>query len=245
MLKLERTSHDHDVSITFRNKEHVFTRSFLTAFTVALMIHLGLILIFHISPLKIRWSNTPSLPIVIETDLAHNENLVLANISPETLPDHFLLTAPASLPYLPSTPIYSNPRQIEYSEKSHAILDLFNEIEKEIYLPAFSPASRASYSEPISILISGPLASKTLIKNPSAQEHQINISSGLNIQRPQHLLYSVLVDEQSGRVFWHESLQKIDNPSLETFATTMIYEMQFAPTPSAFVVAGQIELHLK
>lgn len=245
MLKLERTSHDHDVSITFRNKEHVFTRSFLTAFTVALIIHLGLILIFHISPLKIRWSNTPSSPIVIETDLAHHENnLVLANISPEALPNNILLTAPASLPYLPSTPIYSTHRQIEHSEKSQAIDDLFNEIEKEIYLPTFSPASRTSYLEPISILISGPLASKTLINDPSAKEHQINISE-LNIQRPQLLFYSVLVDEQSGRVFWHEPLQKIDNSSLETLATSMIYEMQFAPKPSAFVVAGQIELHLK
>lgn len=245
MLKLERTSHDHDVSVTFRNKEHFFTRPFLTAFGVALAIHLGLILLFQISPLKIRWNNTSSLPIIVETDLARpGENLVVANISPDALPDNILLKAPPPLPFLASYPLFLHNRQIEYIEESPAGVNLFNEIEKEIYLPTFSPAGSSSL-KPISVLISGPLASRALINNPLTKDYRTNVLSELIVQIPKHLLYSVLVDEQSGRIFWHEPLQQTDNAALEKFVTSIIYGLQFAPTPSAFVTAGKIELHLR
>lgn len=237
MLKLERTSHDHDVSVTFRSKEYFLTRPFLTALGVALTIHLGLFLLFQVSPLKIRWNNTYSLPIIVETDLAQNgENLVVANISPDALPDNILLTAPPSLPFLATSPLFLNNRQMEYIEETHVEVNLFEEIEKEIYLPTFSPAGSSSL-KPISILISGPLASRTIINNPVLDLE--------TVKTPRHLIYSVLVDEQSGCIFWHEPLQQSDDVALEKCVTSLIYGLQFATTPSAFVTAGKIELHLR
>ncbi|MBA3817117.1 MAG: hypothetical protein H0X29_11490 [Parachlamydiaceae bacterium] len=167
------------------------------------------------------------------------------NIIPDQLPDNVLFTAPPSLPYMPHLPVFAKHRQIEYNRETHAVvdIDLFHEIEKMVFLPSFSPAAKKSFSDPISLLISGPLANKKLVNNPLEKDEQKKLFSEINTQLPQHIFYSVLVDEQSGRIFWHEPLQSIENANIQSLATKILYELQFTTTPSAFVTAGQVELH--
>lgn len=242
MLKLEKTSRDHDVSVAFCSKEHFFTRPLLTALAVALGIHLGFIILFQVSPLKIRWDNTPILPSIVETELLPpGENLVMAKIDLEALPDNILTKAPPPLPFLADLPLFLPNRHIEFKGQAQALTTLFTEIEKEIYLPSFSQAGSPSLG-PLSVHISGPLANKKLI-NDHLQKYPTNIFSELNTKAPQRLLYSVLVDEQSGSVFWHELVEKGVNEAMEKMGSGIIYGLEFAKMPSAFVTAGQIELY--
>lgn len=245
MLKLERTSHDQDISITFRTKERFLTHPLLISMAIAMAIHLGFLLFFHITPLKIHWGNHPSPPVLVEAELGpSDENLVLADISLNVMPDNILLKAPPSLPFLSNDFLYTRSHSIAHFYTSEGSVDLFQEIEQEIFFPSFS-LTKITSNQPISVNIFGPLASKKF-EDHNVTNFSTKLFSDLNINiiRPHHFCYSVLVNEQTGKVFWHVLLEPGDNSSLEKIATAMIYDLQFTRTPAAFVTAGQIELHI-
>lgn len=243
MLKLQRNSQGQEISVAFRSKERFFNRPFLIALSVALAIHIGLILMFHIAPIKIRWSTASTLPTIVETDLAQKEgSSVTASFTVNELTDRLLSTAPPSLPLLADTPIFSKVHHFELNEGSSSIFDLFNDIEQEAYLPAFSPAN-ASSLKPISVIISGPLAIKILLNDPLKEINNVDICRELKVCSPKQLCYFVRVDEQTGKVFWHESINPSENGAVEAFAVKIIYGLQFETSPIAFVSKGSIELH--
>lgn len=249
MLKLERVSHDNQISVGLRDKKQLFTRSLVTALSIAVGLHLLLLVLFNVSPIKIRWGNSSFLPVMVEADVSSpNDSLVLASINHNLQPRTNLLEPKPSLPAFPASPTFLPSRQMEFiSEKVHTA-NPFSQIEKAIYQPTFPPSRQQSVSKPIQLVISGPLATKTILKNPVDQVVLPALTSSVKQNardKMDHLrvIYSVQVDEQTGRIFWTEQKQKTDIPQLDLLAESILKNLQFVSTPASVATSGEIELH--
>lgn len=246
MLKLERVPHNTQVNVAVRDKKHLFTGTFLKALSLAAGLHLLIFVLFHVSPIKIRWNNTSFTPIMVESDLTlPNDGLVIASANLNPKPRTSLLEPKPSLPILRDAPAYQAAGQMEFISEKNLLNNPFTGIEKEIYQPAFSPAQQSSPTQPLTVVIAGNLASKQLLGSGISQQIASSLPGLLKQRESTRAIYSVLVDGRTGRIIWIEQLQKTNHGKLERISETILENLQFAPDEKSFVTAGEIELHFK
>lgn len=244
MLKLERVSHDNQISVTVRDRQQLFTRSFLIALSSALAIHLAVVILFHISPIKIRWNYPPPFPIIVEADLTFSKDstiLANANIDPK-LQTSYIEPKP-SLPALPTFPAFLAVHDIEYINEKKRFINPFLEIEKEIYQPSMVIPIPKIPRKTITLQISGPLAKRTVVNNNLNDRSLPSIPASLQLDKQLSTSYSVNVEEDTGRIFWYEQTQKTGCPVLDSFALSILRDLQFLIKPTNFVTSGEIEIH--
>src|SRR6202021_1010342 len=70
MLRFERKSRNREVSISLRSHEKALNRLSMTAFGLALGLHLMGFLIFQVAPFKISNMTTNIPPVIVRSDLA-------------------------------------------------------------------------------------------------------------------------------------------------------------------------------
>lgn len=239
MLKLERVSHDYQTHVIVRDKNHFLTRSLLTALAIAVGIHLCIVILFHISPIKIRWTNTSFLPVQVEAE-APKTSFVASSIGSN---QHHRNTFPlrkTNSPAIPQIPLYLPNRQIDYVNSNNNISNPFSDIEKRLYQPSFASTAPSKSLNPVSLIVTGPLASKRIINNGLADL----FSSPLpQVSIEQRTIYSVLVNGRTGRVFWVEQKQKSEAKALERIAEKILKGLKFSEDSTSFAIPGEIELH--
>lgn len=235
MLRLERKSYDPLVHVLFRDKESLFTRSFATAFILALAIHLGLFILFRISCLKILSGVSTLPPIHVEADIALKEAAAVADIESNVLSIQGIPIPFPSHPELSNHPTFLAVRPTEYIKEPDISENSFIGIEKSVYSPDPTPPIGRPKA-PIELVVSGPLASQAIVFD------------GLNrlapaIQGALRAVYNVLVDGRSGRVVWFEPKQTTNMPSIDRLAESILRGLLFASDAATVATAGEIELH--
>lgn len=243
MLKLEKVARDNQINVIFRDKNHLLTRPFLTALAIALGIHLLIVIVFHISPIKIRWTNTTVIPSLVEIDPASSRqqgSIVAASTGTGVQPRHLFLEPKPASPAIPPLPVYLPGRQIDFAQQQNILVNPFSLIEQEIYRPSFPPAAYIRPHQPILVVIAGPLSRKKILNNGLSEA---TLAALPRTSTPQRAVYSVLVDEQTGHIFWMEQKQKIDSKTLERIADKILKDLEFSKEHGTFVTSGEIELH--
>lgn len=238
MLKLERTSREGLINVTVRDKEFLFTQSFAFAFAIALAIHLGLMILFHVTPFKIGINETVLLPTNVEADPSFNESVV-AEVKPTIETISGLPFPPPSHPVVLQHPSFLNFHSIDYYTIESSTHLVFDQIEKEVYRPLFNPLAGAQ-KQPLEILISGHLAQQELLS--TGMNHKEIPPLPVLERDKRRLIFSVMVEGRTGRIFWIEQKQQTNNSLIDRFAKAILYDMRFAINPE-LVLSGEIELH--
>lgn len=241
MLRLQKSSKDRQISIIMRDKSHLFTHSFLIAFTLAASFHLTFLVLFQITPFKPRFSEMPLSPVHVEADTAFKDTAVVADAERLRPITSGLPPSKPSTPHLPERPSFLTASHMEYI-KENSRVNPFSQIEKGVYHPEFIPQNKPP-ANPIEIVISGMLADKKLIAN-GLNSQQLPGRAELTMPGFEwRAVYTVLLEGRSGRIFWYDSKQQTNVAVLDRLAEAILRSMRFAPERENFVIAGEVELH--
>lgn len=238
MLKLEKGLRDRQISIIVRDRERFFSRPIALAFVLALVYHLILALIFQVTPVKIRFNQTVLPPVHVDAD-GTKAAAALVNLNSPSKISTGLPERPITIPKIPEHPLFLVQRPIEYIKESSIHPNSFQRIEKEIYQPSYEPIQPHKLS-PIHIVISGLLADKNLLSDGLRGK---NLQDSCKSKTPIRSIYSVLIEERSGRIFWYEPIQQTNVTAIDRLAESILHDLQFSPDSKAFVTAGEIEFH--
>jgi len=233
MLKLEKASRE-GISIILRDKEHVFTKPLWIAFAIACTIHFALLLLFHITPISYETSQTVFPPIRAEAASEARESAV-ADIKPFTPTIRGLPEPHPSRPQPSNMPQFLMIRPMEQIAAGSAIPVDSHQLETSLSQPSFHPLVK-QIPDPFFIAISGCLAEYPF--QISGFEERVPPST----QAPICLVYAVMVEKKTGKIFWFESAQHV-NVTLTKFAEEVLREMTFSLDSTLAVVSGQVELH--
>jgi hypothetical protein len=237
MLKLTRNSHEGKINIIVREKEFFATRSLVIAFAIALGIHLGLWLLFHIAPFTILISNHVFPPTSVEADTPTNES-VIAEMSLPMQTIRGLPNPPHASPIILPQPNFLSVRPVEYTKETNVTYDAFSQIEHDIYYPSFQPLLYLSKKR-LKIVVSGILGQYTALIN----EFENKDKSIPKFDIDQRISYMVIVEGRSGKIFWFEPIESAPSKEMNKLAENILLKMRFDTNPSLLAVSGEIELH--
>lgn len=240
MLKLKN---DRQVSIILRDKDRCCTRTFYLALALAVGFHGLFLLIFHVAPITLRWNSTIFPPVQVEADFALNDWAVLADIESPPPLSSGLPPFESSVPALSAHPTYVSAGHGEEIIENANVENPFFEIEKTIYQPSYNPLERSRLT-PVTLYVSGPLGSQEIISGnlEMLRELPIHLKASLRTQ-DKRLTYSVLVQAQSGKIFWYEPKELTSITAVDKFAENLLKNILFSPETQGFVIAGEIEMH--
>lgn len=232
MLKLEKTSKSSGLVISMRERDSFFEPRLLKALAIALIFHLGALILFHATPF--RFSSTFTFPpIQVQTDSPIQAISVQAALNWEE-EDH-----------LPPPPIVFTPDLdwISYSQESGLIplltLDphAFKPIEEKIW-PQWEEPLALKLEEPrIQLAISGDLAQLSLISKDPILEKMQPMSPH---EAPTYVTYQVLLDPRSGELFWHERIESSQEAAINQLTEKILLNLLFSIPESAEIVKGSL-----
>ena len=232
MLKIEKINRHHDYALELRERESFFNRTFLKALLVAFFLHGGALLIFHIGPFKLV--NSGFLPpALVETDVAEGEQNVMAKIEGDSKLSRYPF-APKTLSLkLPSMPKMSMMRHLESVEEVNFLDNPFLKIERdlqnEIY---FTSEIKQKSLSTVQIVLTGQLSEK-----------KYRISEELSAFKSKssfHAIYSVKVENKTGRIFFAES--KETPGQYANVIDQILKEIRFEKEFIGFQTSGDIEI---
>ncbi|HEV8051605.1 MAG TPA: hypothetical protein VGP47_03855 [Parachlamydiaceae bacterium] len=239
MLKLERASRNGLINVLVRDKDNLFSQPFAVALGIAIAIHLGLVILFHVVPFKIGMSENVFPPTRVQADMSSKES-VIAHIAPAIQSIRGLPALPENGPVPLRHPKYIAFRPAELSKATNSAALSFTQIEKAIYQPEFNPLANRQ-KKPLEIIISGILAEHELVTNGLDKK---SIPANQNMkQESRRLIYSVLVEGKTGKIFWYESKQSPHDASIDKFSEGVLQDMKFAIDPTMITMGGEIEMH--
>ncbi len=108
MLRFERKSRNREVSISLRGKEKLLNSVFLTAFGIALGLHIGGWVVFQVTPFRLAMVNTVLSPVIVRADTSQKTTgLVFASAENEESVIQ-ISKPPFTTPRLPEIPSSDN-----------------------------------------------------------------------------------------------------------------------------------------
>jgi hypothetical protein len=238
VLKLERSSKGSDLTIIWRDQEHFFNSLFWQALGIALMLHLGAFLIFHIQAFKIE-SSFVFPPIKVGADygsfstantllLADQNQEELTNLPPPPLFD-------SSFPKLVFNHLQSQQLPLPSLELiNHA----FDSIEHRALNLIHPSAPFPIFYYPIQMHLTGELAD-----HPFTQEDSLILMTPLQKKGPLkhfHIRYQVQIDDLSGQVFWYDKKQTSGISRLDELAEKILLSLKFDPNFDSHFLVGEI-----
>lgn len=242
MLKLEKTR-SREIHVCLRSRQRVFSRSFIYAFLIALALHLGGFLMFHVRTLFIKDKGSFP-PIVVEADLSgelyHEDSEALALLGKKEAP-HYRLAPHISDPSIPSLAIEIPKRDHVFAAEEVGRSNPFLEIEEDPEHVHKSIPNKHR-GKPFVMHVSGPLAEIPLLDDGFNQMSSeisalcTRFSAGIVVR------YEVRVENQTGRIFWHMLKQAPDH--LAGIASKILEKMRFQQDDRHFVTSGEIEFNI-
>lgn len=234
MLKLEKSSQLHGLTVRLREREHFFEPRLLRALALALVLHLGGLYLIHVTPFSFT-SSFIFPPVKVKSDHpARSISAVAAshpNILEEELPPPAIsLISPLEISYKP---------QESSLPPSHAMLDphAFHTLEERLW-PTWETPLALPLDEPrITMKISGDLAEHPLLATDPLLKKMQSISK---ISQPAYVTYNVQMDEATGAPFWVERLQSSGIKTVDQLTEKIVFNLRFAPDPSLAHVTGNV-----
>lgn len=234
MLKLNKSTSSRNIHISIREREGYFTQTFLIAFGIAIIFHLLFITIFHVAPFILRINQTVFPPTYIE-NVPFQDAMTLANADHIEIISSHLPPPLQSVPQFPNSPSFSHCEQKKWNKKLTSEMPLFYNLEQQVYTPTFSPL--ATTPPLFRIQSTGILAENFRLKSGWEKNHPPLI------RQESYAIYEIVVEANSGRIFWFEPQQLTHNPALDQFATTLLSELRFETDQSIPTASGNLEIH--
>lgn len=241
MLKLERVRQDFIIRI--RERDRLLTPLFWQALGMALAVHIGAFLIFHIQPFKAD-SSFIFPPVYLDTQGKQTPFNQEVSSQTQTVP---LLADLPSIPpslevKLPQIPLGTS---LFLEDEPQATFNLLSNQTVLIDPVAFSfthPFWPTAYS-PVHLHVSGELANRSILSADPlfskrlVKEETDELSSYL-------VKYHVQVNEQTGTIFWYDKKQSSGIQKIDKRAESLLLSLQFSPHKGRSLdsIDGEIEL---
>lgn len=242
MLKFKKSLKTNDVTICLRERENFFNQTFCTAFSIALAIHLGAFILFHIEPFKMTSSFLFS-PVTVNVNIPKEEEISLEQLPTLKDASSNSFIPPSPIPSLPSVP-HSLSEQASFTAIRSIEIPSFSSIEsleKRSYTPSIS---NLPYS-PIRFSISGQLAQQKIAKESSAFiNHVLNTRwiKGIEPLSYFYMKYLVQIDPQSGVLFWLDKIHSSGSLEIDQLAEQLLLKLRFEPSLTWDNLKGEIDL---
>lgn len=239
MLKLEKIGR-RDISVSLRDKQNRFDRTFLKAFAIAIALHLGALILFHIHPF-IAIGDKILPPSLVESDIAFGNNDILAEIEREGIPQRHLLEPKMSILDIPAMPEPYLQRNLEYIKENSLLDNPFLEIEEDWEYLA-SDGKSIPIPKPIQVHVSGELAKIPLINDGSTHQDLSSFSTSTGTHQSL-IVYTVQVESTTGRIFWYMPKNGKTIP-MNGLVEKILSDIRFQTDPKTFIHTGEIEIQL-
>lgn len=252
MLKLEKVAKTLELNVILRNKPALLTRTFLIALGYAVGCHCFALLLFHISPFKISYQASLIPPVYVASDFFPSDPLqhISVHFDEESYVPDFLIaprTMPATLPAMrhqaePAAKIVLKP--VKAMEHSFA---LENQIDVQ---PLTNLFRQKKTQEPLSVVASGGLAERKLVVESAKTKakdliHQFALRyPSLTSAGPCKVVFSVMVEQDKGEIFWWEPRNENLDSSIVWLAISLLQNLRFEKGVARSIESGDIEMTL-
>lgn len=225
MLRIEKGTRHNPIVLTFRDKPLVFSLEFVQAFGIALGIHLFALILFHISPFKVRNPEITLPPSLVHIELTSGEGQVVTDLHD-------------SEPRLrmPAPPRWTNPSFPDIPDSSSFTDDLTVSMEP-LLKKGFDEAPIVLHEEfpvqdaAVHVIVSGPLAN---------YEMDPVIASLTETTPASRQHFAVKVDAKSGTVFWYEQLEGTKEGKIQ--AEQILGNLRFHAQDRSIILSGEVEI---
>lgn len=223
MLRLEKGNRQNPIVISFRERPIVFSRELINAFGIALALHLSALILFHISPFKVRNPEIILPPSLVNIELPQSEGQVMTELL-ENEPRLRLPPAPQwTMPSLPEIPDSSS-----FIGNSLASMEpILKQPFQDISIPI--PQMELKKTQNVRVNVSGPLADCSM-------DSLIVGTTG----RMDRQCYAVKVEARKGTIFWFEQLE--GSKEGKAHAEELLSVLKFRPKGNALVLSGEVEI---
>ena len=230
MLKLEKASKLSNVTIRMRERERFFEPRLLKALTIALLLHCGAFVMFHVTPFSFT-STFVFPPVLVQSDSTIKGVVALVS---DQIEKEELLYPP--LPFIPPLEWISSflPESIlipSYAFDSEGLESL----EKQLWPKWEAPLSLKLEEPRIQLNISGPLAELSMVASDPLLEQMQPISSH---DFAAYVTYQVLLDDYTGEIFWHERIESSIEPAINQLTEKILLNLRFSSQKTGESVAG-------
>lgn len=234
MLKLEKSSQRHGITVQLREREHFFEPRLLKALALALVLHLGGLFLVHVTPFSFTSSFIFS-PVKVKSDHPARTITAIATSHPSLSEDELIPPAISIIP----------PLEIAHSPQESSLLPsltplnphAFHALEERLW-PIWESRLTLPLEEPrIRMKISGDLAELVMLETNPHLKETIPIN---NSSKPVYVSYNVQMDETTGELFWVERQKSSGIKSLDQLTEKIIFDLRFAPDPSLIQVTGTV-----
>ncbi len=245
MLKLEKNGKTHELRVLLRTKPTFFSGPFLYALAYALLIHLGALFIFKISPFVVNYQQSVFPPVRVATEMPIQHGMYPATLqSEEQEPIPSYLIAP-----LPSTPHFPNSyKMLSTLANSESIELTASSILNNPFLQdnEMDSSQYDSIDDTYQLLtyhLSGTLAELSL----TLVDHQ---TTELLPRDTYYAIFAVHINQSDGHIFWWEmkemrtmkensNEQKLQNEAIEALKNL---KLEFTQQDTSDILSGEIEI---
>lgn len=225
MLRFEKGTRQNPLVVSFRERPIVFSRELIQAFGIAIGLHLFALLLFHISPFKVRNPEVILPPSLVNIELPQSEGQVITELQ-ENEPRLRLPTAPRwTMPSLPEIPDSSSLIDNPLASMEPLLKRPFHEV------PISIARTSAPTVQTVHINISGPLS----VCSMDSLVVQIPETMKADRQR-----FAVKVESATGTIFWYDQLEGSKEGRLQ--AEQLLSTIQFHARDKGIILSGEVEI---
>ncbi len=231
MLKLEKTSDLSNLTIRMRERERFFEPRLLKALAIALILHSGALLLFHVTPFSFT-STFTFPPIQVQSDPPIKG--VSALVSHYNEEDEFLPPPP---------PLISALDWISFSQESTLLPSVaFNphalqSLEEQNWPKCQEPLSLKLEEPRIQLAISGDLAQLPLLTTDPLLNQMQPISSPASSA---YVTYQVQLDGKTGEIFWYERTKSSAVSVTDQLTEKILLNLRFSLPETYETVMGTL-----
>jgi hypothetical protein len=231
MLKLEKASDLSNITIRMREREHFFEPRLLKALAIALILHTGGLLFFHVTPFFFT-STFTFPPIHVKSDSpvkGVSAQVSHAREEEEILPPPLSLVP--SLDWISISPISTLVPSINFDP--HALQFL-----EERVWPKWQEPLTLKLEEPrIQLAISGDIAELPLVKTDPMLSQMEPLFPQTS---PAYVTYQVQLDEKTGEIFWYERTESSAVTAIDQLTEKILLNLRFLPPSNPTVIKGSL-----
>jgi len=241
MLKIEKDSIKDSLSIQYKKRDSLFTPSFVTALSIALLIHIIPLFLFDISSINLNYPSLILPPITVQIEQSSsnniNANTTSSEIERRRLAKKKALIPPYSTIEFPKIDAYSTDLTIDLPLYKLDDLDHFDQIESSFMVNTENPIAIITTHPEYEVVACGPLCDHLIpINSPNT------VSAIHSKIKKERLIFSTDVDKKTGKVIWFEKISGSNNNATLQHASEILKSLHFVFTKKNIISKGVIEI---
>ena len=230
MLKLEKCS-DSNIRIRIRKQESFFEPPLLKALGIALLLHMGALTLFHVTPFSF-YSTFTFPPVHVQSDVSIKG--VSAQVYRPSMQDDML---PPPLTFIPPLDWISFSSESPLAPLTSFDPQDFQTLEQQIW-PKWQEPLLTKLEEPrIQLTISGDLANIPLARRDSLLNQMQPLSSH---DSAAYVTYQAQLDERTGEIFWYERIESSGVKAIDQCTENILLNLRFTPPNNQIPILGTL-----